>query len=277
MKSIDGDILYQSIDPLTKSVSPSFYEQFGNVGEETLNFFIELKTTMTSHISKRNENIVSFFRKLDSQLTTLPTPIQDWFKRFFKHKLSPEAKALILDKGPLKSLDKTFSFDSMNKLVDPLNWYTGNSLPPAGSMTSKVPCNMGTCPKGLNSADLSMFASKMAKIRVCKERAMGAVVPKLSSPEKTHGENLVGDYKFAERMAKIAAEYYKKILQLLGDNAQYVMDNFKFKSSTNNVQTGAPNIKVPAQANGKAINTNIYGTVTKPPTNSNPFIPKLKD
>lgn len=277
MNSIDGNILYQSIDPLTKTVSPTFYEQFGNVGEDVLNFFIELKTTMTSNISRRNDNIVNFFRKLDSQLTTLPTPFQDWFKKFYKHKLSPDAKARILEKGPLKSLDKEFSFDSMNKLADPLNWFTPSSLPPVGTLDQKVPCGMGSAPKNLNSADLGMFASKSAKIRICKDRAMGAVIPKVASPNATHGQPLVGDYEHPKRMAKVATEYNAKIQKILGDNAKYVMDNFRFKSSTNNVQTGAPNIKVPTLVNGKTVNSTVYGPTVKNPIVGNPFIPKMKE
>mgnify|MGYP007004040756 FL=1 len=63
MNTIDGNILYQAIDPLTKTVSPTFYQQFESVGEEVLNLFIELKTAMTSNFTRRNENIVNFFKK----------------------------------------------------------------------------------------------------------------------------------------------------------------------------------------------------------------------
>lgn len=277
MNSIDGNILYQAIDPLTKTTSPTFYEQFANVGEEVLNYFIELKTVMTSNISRRNENIVNFFRKLDGELTTLPTPFQDWFKKFYKHKLSGEAKARIVESGPLKSLDKEFSFDSMNKLVDPLNWFTPSSLPPVGALDSKVPCGLGNVPKNLNSADLAMFAGKSAKLRICKERAMGAVIPKVADPNSTHGQPLVGDYEHPKRMAKIASEYNAKIQELLGVNAKYAMDNQRFKPSTNNVQTGAPNIKIPTTINGQKVNTNIYGKTVKNPIVGNPFIPKMKE
>lgn len=276
MNSIDGNILYQAIDPLTKTVSPTFYKQFENVGEETLNLFIELKTIMTSNISRRNQNIVGFFRKLDGQLKNLPTPFQDWFKKFYKNRLSPEVKSLILEKGPLKSIDKNFAFDGMNKLVDALNWYTPNSLPPVGTLNQKMPCNMGNIPKNVSSADLSLYASKIAKIRICKDRAIGAVIPKVASPSVTHGQPLVGDYEHPKRMAKIATEYVSKIQKILGDNAKYVMDNFKFKPSTNNVQTGAPSIKIPTQIGNKIVNSTLFGPTVKNPIVGNPFLPKLK-
>jgi hypothetical protein len=82
--TIDGDLLYQAIDPLTKSIAPEFYQQFESVGEESIDLFIELKIVLTSNISRREENIINFFRKLDGSLTSLPTPIQNWFKKFYR-------------------------------------------------------------------------------------------------------------------------------------------------------------------------------------------------
>ena len=276
INSIDGNILYQAIDPLTKTVSPEFYKQFESVGEEVLNLFIELKTAMTSNFTRRNENIVNFFRKLDSQLSTLPTPFQNWFKKFYKNRLSPEVKALILEQGPLKSLDKNFAFDCMNRVADALNWYTPNSIPPCNTFGQKVPYNMGTVPKNVNSSDLAMYAAKMMKIRICKDRAISAVIPKIATPDKAHGQPLVGDYEFPKRMAKVATEYMGKIQKLMGDNAKYVMDNFKFKPASNNIQTGAPNIKIPTQVGDKVVNTTIFGQTEKQLIAGNPFIPSRK-
>jgi len=276
INSIDGNILYQAIDPLTKTVSPEFYKQFESVGEEVLNLFIELKTAMTSNFTRRNENIVNFFRKLDSQLSTLPTPFQNWFKKFYKNRLSPEVKALILEQGPLKSLDKNFAFDCMNRVADALNWYTPNSIPPCNTFGQKVPYNMGTVPKNVNSSDLAMYAAKMMKIRICKDRAISAVIPKIATPDKAHGQPLVGDYEFPKRMAKVATEYMGKIQKLMGDNAKYAMDNFKFKPASNNIQTGAPNIKIPTQVGDKVVNTTIFGQTEKQLIAGNPFIPSRK-
>jgi hypothetical protein len=276
MNSIDGNILYQTIDPLTKTVSPEFYKQFENIGEESLNFFIELKTVMTSNFTRRNQNVANFLRKLDSELTNLPTPIQDWFKKFYKNRISNEIKTLVLEQGPLKSLDKKYSFDSMNRLVDALNWFTPNTVPPCDTLNQKVPCGLGGVPKNVNSADLAMYASKMTKIKICKDRALGAVIPKIATPNVSHGQPLVGDYEFPKRMGKIASEYMGKIQKLLGDNAKYVMDNFKFKPAANNVQTGAPNIKIPTKANGKVVNSSVFGPTIKTPIVGNPFLPKQR-
>ena len=273
MNTIDGNILYQAIDPLTKTVSPTFYQQFESVGEEVLNLFIELKTAMTSNFTRRNENIVNFFRKLDGQLPTLPTPFQNWFKKFYKNRLSPEVKALVLEQGPLKSLDKNFAFDSMAGVADALNWYTPNSLPPCNTFGQKVPC-IGSVPKNVNSSDLALYAAKMTKIRICKDRAVSAVIPKIATPDKAHGQPLVGDYEFPKRMAKVATEYMGKIQKLLGDNSKYVMDNFKFKPASNNLQTGAPNIKIPTQVGNKVVNTTIFGQTEKQLIAGNPFLPK---
>ena len=163
MNGIDGNILYQSIDPLTKTVSPEFYKQFSSVGEETLNLFVELKTAMTSNFTKKNENIIIFLRKLDEQLPNLPSPIQTWFKKFYKIRMSNEIKAGLLSKGQLKSLDKNYSFDAMNRVVDALNWFTPNTVTPYNALEQKVPCNMGTLPKGVNSADTALYVSKLTK------------------------------------------------------------------------------------------------------------------
>jgi hypothetical protein len=277
MNSIDGNILYQAIDPLTKTVSPEFYKQFESVGEETLNLIIELKTVMTSNITRRNQNIANFFRKLDGQLPSLPTPFQDWFKKFYKNRLSPEAKALVLEQGPLKSLDKNYAFDCMNGVVNSLNWFTPNSLPPVGTLNQKVPCNMGTLPKNVNSADLALYASKMARIRICKDRAIGPVIPKVAAPTASHGQPLVGDYEFPKRMGKIATEYMSKIQKLMGDNAKYVMDNFRFKPATNNVQTGAPSIKIPTKVGDTVVNSTLFGPTVKNPIAGNPFLPKMQE
>jgi hypothetical protein len=277
MNTIDGNILYQAIDPLTKTVSPEFYKQFESVGEETLNLIIELKTVMTSNITRRNENIANFFRKLDGQLPSLPTTFQTWFKKFYKNRLSSEAKALVLEQGPLKSLDKNYAFDCMNGVVNALNWYTPNSLPPVGTLNQKVPCNMGTLPKNVNSADLALYASKMARIRICKDRSIGPVIPKVAAPTASHGQPLVGDYEFPKRMGKIATEYMSKVQKLMGDNAKYVMDNFRFKPATNNVQTGAPSIKIPTKVGDSVVNSTLYGPTVKNPIAGNPFLPKIQD
>jgi hypothetical protein len=276
MNSIDGNILYQTIDPLTKTVSPEFYKQFENIGEESLNFFIELKTVMTSNFTRRNENVANFLRKLDGELTNLPVPVHDWFKKFYKNRISNEIKSLVLEGGPLKSLDKRYAFDTMNRVVDALNWFTPNTVPPCDTLNQKVPCGLGALPKNTNSADLAMFASKMTKIKICKDRALGAVIPKIANPTTSHGQPLVGDYELPTRMGKIASEYMGKIQKFLGDNSQYVMDNFNFKPSSNNVQTGAPSIKIPTKANGKVVNSTIFGPTTKSLLTGNPFIPKKR-
>ena len=276
MNSIDGNILYQTIEPLTKSVSPEFYKQFESVGEETLNLFIELKSVMTSNFTKRNENVSSFLRKLDDQLPNLSTPMQGWFKKFYKNRISPEIKSILLSSGPLKSLDKNYAFDTMNRLVDALNWFTPSTVPPCDSLNQKVPSGVGNIPKNINSADLSMFVSKMTKIKICKDRSLGAVIPKIATPNTAHGQPLVGDYEHPKRMGKIASEYMGKIQKLLGDNSKFVMDNFKYKPSSNNVQTGAPNIKIPTKIGDKVVNSTLFGPTTKSLIAGNPFLPKKR-
>ena len=276
MNTIDGNILYQAIDPLTKTVSPTFYQQFANVGEDTLNLFIELKTVMTSNFTRRNENVANFLRKLDGELPNLSTPMQDWFKKFYKNRISNEIKSILISGGPLKSLDKNYAFDSMNKLVDALNWFTPNTVPPCDTLNQKVPCGAGNIPKNVNSSDLAMYVSKLTKIKICKDRALGAVIPKVAAPNVAHGQPLVGDYEHPKRMGKIASEYMGKIQKLLGDNAKYVMDNFKYKPASNNVQTGAPSIKIPTQVGNKVVNSTIFGPTTKSLIAGNPFLPKKK-
>jgi hypothetical protein len=274
MNSIDGNILYQSIDPLTKTVSPEFYQQFESIGQETLNLFIELKIVMTSNFTRRDENIVNFMLKLDSQLPNLPTPIQTWFKKFYKIRISNEIKGKVLEKGSLKSLDKTFSFDAMNRVVDVLNWFTPNTVTPYNALEQKVPCGMGTIPKITNSADTALYASKKMRLQVCKNRAVNALMPKIATPDKSHGQPNVGDYEHPKRMGKVATEYQTKIQQLLGVNAKYVMDNLNFKPSANNVQTGAPDIRIPTKIGDKTVNATIYGPVNKDLEAKNPFLPK---
>lgn len=274
MNSIDGNILYQSIDPLTKTISPEFYKQFENLGEETLNLFIELKTVMNSNFTRRDENVVNFIFKLDSKLPNLPTPIQTWFKKFYKIRISNEIKAKILEKSQLKSLDKNYSFDSLNKMVDALNWFNSSTVLPFNTLEQKIPSGMGNVPKNANSADTALFASKKIKLQVCKDRAINSLMSKISTPDKSHGQLNVGDYEHPKRMAKIATEYQAKIQKLLGVNAKYVMDNLKFKPSSNNVQTGAPDIRIPTKIGDKTVNSTIYGPINRELEAKNPFLPK---
>ena len=57
MNSIDGYILYQAVDPLTKTVSPEFYNLFESVGQESIDLMVELKIVMTSNFTRRTENL----------------------------------------------------------------------------------------------------------------------------------------------------------------------------------------------------------------------------
>lgn len=277
MNSIDGYILYQALDPLTKTVSPEFYNLFESVGQETIDLMIELKVNMTSNFTRRNENLRKFFRKLDEEIINLPVPMQDWFKKFYDKRISLEVKGELLAEGPLKSLDKKFSFDSLNKTMDATSWYTPNSVPPYNTLQQKVPCNASNIPKKtVNSADTALYLSKATRIKVCKDRAMNASLGKISTPDKSHGQIEVGDYNFPKRMGKVATEYLSKIQKLLGRNAKYVMDNINFKPSSNNVQTGAPNINIPSKVGNKTVNSTIYGYTVKQLEAKNPFLPKRK-
>jgi hypothetical protein len=275
MNSIDGYILYQAVDPLTKTVSPEFYNLFESVGQESIDLMVELKIVMTSNFTRRTENLKNFFRKLDDEIINLPVPMQDWFKKFYDKRISQEVKAEILADGPLQSLDKKFSFDSLNKTMDATSWYTSNTVPPFNSLEQKVPCNAATVPKNcVNSADTALYLTKMARIKVCKDRALGPVITKVATPDKSHGQVEVGDYNFPKRVAKVATEYMGKIQNFLGRNAKYVMDNINFKPSSNNVQTGAPNINIPTKVGGKVVNSTIYGYTVKQLEAKNPFLPK---
>ena len=135
---------------------------------------------------------------------------------------------------------------------------------------------MGNLPKNVNSADVAMYASKLTRIKICKDRALGAVIPKIAAPNVAHGQPLVGDYEHPKRMGKIASEYMGKIQKLLGDNAKYVMDNFKYKPASNNVQTAAPSIKIPTQIGNTVVNSTLFGPTTKPLIAGNPFLPKKR-
>jgi hypothetical protein len=273
IQTIDGNLLYQAIDPLTKSIAPEFYKQFESVGQESLDLFIELKIVLTSNISRREENIIKFFRKLDGQLTNLPTPIQNWFKKFYKIRISPEIKGKILAEGQLKSLDKIYR--AKLQLVDPLQWYNGSTVPPYDALNQKIPCNMANINKNANSAAIANFAAKQKRLQFCKDRAKGPAIRKITTPDKSHGDVglPVGDYEFPKRMGKIVTEYTAKIMDFLGDNAKSFMDNFNYKPSSNNVQTGAPNVSIPTKVGGKTVNTTIYGNTVKKPESKNPFIP----
>jgi hypothetical protein len=270
--TIDGNLLYQAIDPLTKSIAPEFYNQFKNVGEETINLFIELKIVLTSNILRREENIVNFFRKLDSRLPNLPTPIQNWFKKFYRIRIPLEIKGKILEKGELQSLDKVYR--SKMHLVDPLQWYNESTVPPYDALNQKIPVNMSQITKNAPSAAVANFAARQRRLAFCKERAKSACIKKISTPDKSHGDTgiPVGDYEHPKRMGKIATEYMSKIMEFLGVNAKAYMDNFNYKPSSN-VQTGAPNITIPTRIGNKVVNTTIYGSTVKKPQAINPFSP----
>lgn len=275
INTIDGNLLYQAIDPLTKSIAPEFYKQFASLGEETIDLFIELKIVLTSNIVRREENIINFFRKLDSRLPSLPTPIQNWFKKFYRIRIAPEIKGKILEKGPLKSLDKVFR--SNMHLVDPLQWYNGSTVPPYDTLNQKIPVNMANINKNANSAAVANFAAKQKRLAFCKDRAKSACIKKITTPDKSHGDVgiPVGDYEHPKRMGKIVTEYMSKIMEILGVNAKAYMENFNYKPSFNNLQTGAPTISIPTKVGNKTVNTTIYGSTVKKPQPINPFkIPK---
>ena len=274
--TIDGNLLYQAIDPLTKSISPEFYNQFKSVGEETINLFIELKIVLTSNITRREENMVNFFRKLDERLPNLSTPIQNWFKKFYRIRIASEIKAKVLERGQLKSLDKVFR--SNMHLTDPLQWYNNSTVPPYDTLNQKIPINMANITKNANSAAVANFAAKQKRLAFCKDRSKSAAIKKITTPNKSHGDVgiPVGDYEYPKRMGKIATEYMAKIMESLGVNAKSFMDNFNYKPSSNNVQTGAPNITIPTKIGNKTIGTTIYGSTIKKPRPVNPFsIPKM--
>jgi hypothetical protein len=275
INTIDGDLLYQAIDPLTKSIAPEFYKQFEGVGEESINLFIELKIVLTSNILKREDNIVNFFRKLDTKLPNLPTPIQNWFKRFYRIRIPAEIKGKILEKGELKSLDKVYR--SRMHLVDPLQWFNGNTVPPYDSLNQKVPINMANITKNANSAAVANYAANQKRMAFCKDRGRSACIKKISTPDKSHGDTgiPVGDYEHPKRMGEIATEYMSKIVEYLGVNAKSFLDNFNYKPSVNNVQTGAPNVSIPTKIGNSTVNTTIFGSTIKQPQAINPFsIPK---
>lgn len=275
INTIDGNLLYQAIDPLTKSISPEFYKQFENLGEQTINLFIELKIVLTSNILRREENIISFFIKLDAQLPNLPTPIQNWFKKFYRIRIAPEIKGKILERGQLKSLDKIYR--SNMHLIDPLQWYNQATVPCYDTLNQKIPMNIGNVNKNANSAALANFAAKQKRLAFCKERAKSPSIKKISMPTKSHGDTgiPVGDYEHPKRMGKVITEYISKIIENLGVNAKSYMDNFNYRPNTNNLQTGAPTISIPTKVGDKSINTTIYGNTVKKTQAINPFpIPK---
>jgi hypothetical protein len=276
MNSIDGHLLLQTIDPLTKEIAPQYYQQFESIGQEALDLFIELKIAITSNFTRRDQNVANFFKKLDEKMPNLPTPIQTWFKDYYRCNISSKVKGIVLENGPLKSLDKQFSFDSLSKLVNPLNWFTPNTVPSFGVMDQKIPCNAGTMPSNVNSQDTSLYVSKLKTIQIMKGMAKESAIPKVATPTKSHGQPLVGDYEFAKRMGKVASEYQSKIQKLLGVNAKYVLDNMNFKPSANNVQTGSPEIRIPSKVEDNVVNSSIYGFAMKELKAENPFIPKLK-
>jgi hypothetical protein len=274
MRSIDGDILYQVIDPLTRSISPQFINQFANVGQQTLDLFIELKIVMTSNITRKEENIINFFRKLDSVLPSLPTFIQDWFKKFYRIRIPNEIKGKILSRGQLQSIDKTYAFDSIMGVINPLQWFNRNTIPPYYVLEEKIPGNIGEVPRNLNSGSFALFATRRKKLAFCKNRALNASIPKVAMPDKPHGQPLVGDYEFPKRMGKIATEYYAKIMQFLGVNKKYVMDNYNYNPATSNVQTGAPILRVPSKIGDKTIIGTVYGPPLKKAEVKSPFKPR---
>lgn len=272
INTIDGNLLYQAIDPLTKSISPEFYNKFSNLGDDIINLFIELKVVLTSNIVKREENIVIFFKNLDKKLPDLPTPIQNWFKKFYRIRIPSEIKAKIVDSGGLKSLDKNYR--SRLHLIDPLQWYNNSTVPPYDTLNQKVPVNMGNISKNVNSVALANFATKQKRLSFCKDRCKNSAIKKITTPNKSHGDVgiPVGDYEHPKRMGKIAAEYMDKIMQILGPNAKSFMDNLNFKPSANNVQTGSPNITIPTILKNKIVNTTIFGSTIKKLSPFNPFL-----
>jgi hypothetical protein len=128
------------------------------------------------------------------------------------------------------------------------------------------------------SAAVANFAARQRRLSFCKERAKSACIKKISTPDKSHGDTgiPVGDYEHPKRMGKITTEYMSKIMDFLGVNAKAYMDNFNYKPSVNNVQTGSPNISIPTKVGGKTVNTTIYGSTIKKPQAINPFSTQKK-
>jgi hypothetical protein len=96
----------------------------------------------------------------------------------------------------------------------------------------------------------------------------------VATPDKPHAQPLVGDYEFPKRMGKIATEYYAKIMGFLGVNKKYAMENFNNNPALNNIQTGAPVIKVPSEINKNIVIGTVYGPPIKKAEAKNPFAPR---
>lgn len=272
MKTIDGDLLFQAIDPLTKKISPQFYQQFQNVGQETIDLMVELKKVIQARFSQKPTEIKKFIQKLDKAMPNLPTPIQTWFKKAYRTKIPDVYKTV-----ELKSLDKIFAFESLMELINPLQWYRESTIPPYLDMQHKIPVAL-PIPKNLLDYALTALSEKQKTLSIYKNRAKSGVIDKYSKPTKSQGQIMVGDYEHPKRIAEAASGYASKVIEFLGDNAKYVLDNFKYDPVNNNLQINIPKFKVPMTINTPLgsvdISATVFGFVNKTLEAVNPFKPK---
>lgn len=273
MKTIDGDLLFQAIDPLTRKISPQFYQQFQNVGQETIDLMIELKKVIQSRFSQKPAQIKAFIQKLDAAMPNLPTPIQTWFRKAYRTKIPDQYKV-----SGLQTLDKLLSFDALMELINPLQWYRESTIPPYLDGSHKIPVALPV-PKNLLDYALTALTTKQKLIGSYMSRAKLGVIDRVSKPTKSQGQIMVGDYEAPKRLADAAAGYAAKVVDFLGVNAKYVLDNFQYDPVNNNLQINIPTFKVPMTINTPLGNIDVsaavFGFVNKTLEATNPFIPKI--
>jgi hypothetical protein len=270
INTIDADLLFQLLNSNTDT-SLFFYKNFENLGEETLNLFIELKEVLTSNVSSLDDNMIYYFRELDKKLYTLPTPIQNWFRRYYKNKIPFEVKQKI---GFLESLDK-WGYNSKLHLINPAQWYNDNTMLPVNILKQKIIPNMLKISKDTYSMAYANFARKQKRLAFCKERCRSVGIKKITTPTNSHGDVgfPVGDYEHPKRMAKIATEYMSKIIDILGRNAKSFFENLNFNPYSKNLQKGIPDINITEIIDGEIVQTNLSGDVKKSVKNNyNPFV-----
>ena len=273
MKTIDGDLLFQAIDPVTKKISPKFYEQFKDVGQETIDLMIELKKAIQTRFTQKPNEIKSFIRKLDAKMPNLPSPIQTWFRKAYKTKIPDKYKI-----SGLQTLDKALAFDSLMEMINPLQWFRESTIPPYLDMDHKIPVSL-PLPKNLLEYAYSEFAQKQKQLAIYMNRAKLSVIDKVSKPTKSQGQILVGDYEHPKRIAQAASGYSAEVIKFLGVNAKYVLDNFSYDPANNNLQINIPTFKIPMKIETPLgsidVSAAVFGFVNKTLEAVNPFIPKI--
>lgn len=217
--------LLRSYNPLNELIAPQIKQIFQGYGQNVLDQF-------KAHWEAKNsnqpvKNLASFFAKLDGQLKSVSdTGIVEGWRRYFNSQ-PPSVKT-----ETLKLLRKpVFLGVKLPNLgpVDPKNLVQSSTTPffnvPG---KSQAPVNYTNIGVRLNPTIEANIASALKLLGTINNKNITPVIGSVSKSTEAHGTNLVPDSEHPKRVGKIITSYTKKLQEIAGDAAGFLMKSFNY-------------------------------------------------